>query len=413
MTFTNTTLGPRRERRTRTRTRPRRSRASARSATRGAATGCCRTSTTRTRRPAPHPGATGGNPGDCSSCHKHATAFKPSGCAGCHGNGDGLLAGQRRQQPDALPGPRRAPPGAHDGHRRADGLRRGAGELHRRAADRDLRVLPQRHDRRRAAAGTTRAATTRRTRRRTSARSTRCGARTRPTAGRRRRTRGRVRDGHLHERLGVRDTWTATTTRRRRRGYEWYGATATRLHHVPRRRDARRWRPRADARGAHGGVGDVRDHDDHLRELPQLGAGDRVGLAAGRSRARGTSTGRSSRRARWRSRTRATYPTAFGSCGANACHNDGNGAAFAPVATYTWGTAIAGCGVLPPGGADGGEPHGPPELGVRAAVRDELRGLPRVEHEQHDDGGQAQARQRADRVRERDDDDVGGRGAGL
>jgi len=28
-----------------------------------------------------------GNPGDCSDCHEHDTAFKPSGCSGCHGRG--------------------------------------------------------------------------------------------------------------------------------------------------------------------------------------------------------------------------------------------------------------------------------------------------------------------------------------
>ena len=35
---------------------------------------------------AAHPGGAGGNPGDCSGCHKHDTAFKPSGCSGCHGD---------------------------------------------------------------------------------------------------------------------------------------------------------------------------------------------------------------------------------------------------------------------------------------------------------------------------------------
>jgi len=35
-----------------------------------------------------HPG-TGGNPGDCSGCHKHDSAFSPSACEGCH---DGSVA---------------------------------------------------------------------------------------------------------------------------------------------------------------------------------------------------------------------------------------------------------------------------------------------------------------------------------
>ena len=33
-----------------------------------------------------HPGGVGGNPGDCSACHKHDSAFKPSGSNGCHGD---------------------------------------------------------------------------------------------------------------------------------------------------------------------------------------------------------------------------------------------------------------------------------------------------------------------------------------
>ena len=75
--------------------------------------------------------------------------------------------------------------------------------------------------------------------------------------------------------------------------------------------------------------------------------------------------------------------------------------------------AGVGLRAVPPGDADGVEPHGPPELGVGPGVREQLRGVPRVEHEQHVDGGAAQAHRRVGAVRERGDHGVGGRGAGA
>ncbi len=62
----------------------------------------------------PHPGGAG-NPGDCSSCHKHNSAFKPSGCSGCHGGGT-AGASEDNYWPDSSNTREENTKGRHDKH---------------------------------------------------------------------------------------------------------------------------------------------------------------------------------------------------------------------------------------------------------------------------------------------------------
>jgi predicted CxxxxCH...CXXCH cytochrome family protein len=289
-----------------------------------------------------HPGATGGNPGDCSNCHKHASAFKPSGCAGCHGNGSATywpdtVGSNRTLYPDRA--------GRHQIHMADIGARMGYGAVPANfTGAQQTAICAFCHNDASGQGGAGH------------------------YAGSYNKTDAPADVGSFNQMWGTyaadggtaatytpavytTDVFTSGTAcanvdchgnKTTPAGYEWYGATATAcimchddvttavaptgVSHVGHMGAATTY-----------GITTITCSSCHT-SAPAIvwgtpGTQPSSGHIDGTFRATGavafTYTG--------------NYPTAFGTCGANACHNDGNGATFAPASTYTWGTAISGC----------------------------------------------------------------------